>query len=66
MATLHGGTCNVLMADGSIQVLVDGNGDQFINNGFDSQSPFWTEDEMEADPLQLASYYSLTSKGSQQ
>jgi prepilin-type N-terminal cleavage/methylation domain-containing protein/prepilin-type processing-associated H-X9-DG protein len=36
---LHGGirssTCNILMADGSVKSFVDGNGDRFLNPGFD-------------------------------
>lgn len=59
MAPLHRGTCNVLMADGSIQPLVDTNGDQVINNGF----KLFTGGEIEAGPLKLASFFSLQSKG---
>lgn len=63
MSTLHGGTCHVLMASGSVQNLVDINGDGFINNGFPSTSPYWTDAVVEADDLKLFSFYSLTSKG---
>jgi prepilin-type N-terminal cleavage/methylation domain-containing protein/prepilin-type processing-associated H-X9-DG protein len=31
---VHGGSCNVLMADGSVQVFSDQNGDNFLNPGF--------------------------------
>lgn len=68
---LHQGTANVLMADGSVQVLVDLNNDGFINNGFDgadvttSGGTFWTDSKVEAEALQLASFYSLGSKGDQ-
>ncbi len=73
IAALHQGTANVLMADGSVQALLDANGDGFINNGFDgadvapqpSGSVYWTSSEVEADQLTLASYYSLKSKGEQ-
>ena len=70
----HSGTANVLMADGSVQVLVDQNGDGFINNGFDGpnepgvpadKTSYWTDSNVEAETLKLASYYSLQSKGSQ-
>jgi prepilin-type N-terminal cleavage/methylation domain-containing protein/prepilin-type processing-associated H-X9-DG protein len=70
MAPLHGGgTCNVLMADGSITVLVDANGDGLINNGFDgadvadASTEFWTDSKVEAETLKLASFHSLSSKG---
>lgn len=69
MAPLHQGSVNVLMADGSVQVLFDENGDGFINNGFDSPSgagagtTYWTSSVVEAGPLELASYYTLNSKG---
>ena len=68
---LHQGTANVLMADGSVQVLVDLNNDGFINNGFDgadvttSKGTFWTDSKTEAETLQLASFFSLGSKGGQ-
>ncbi len=73
MATLHQGVCNVLMADGSVQALLDANDDGFLNNGFDGAETapqpggvvFWTSSDVEAGPLDLASYYSLTSKGEQ-
>ncbi len=65
----HQGTVNVLMADGSVQVLTDINNDGFINNGFDigsgNTTTYWTSAEVEAETLQLASFYSLLSKGDQ-
>ncbi|SMP39832.1 prepilin-type N-terminal cleavage/methylation domain-containing protein [Neorhodopirellula lusitana] len=63
MSPLHNGICHVLMADGSVQGLVDENSDGFINNGFPVQSGLWTDVNVEAPPLALASYYSLHSKG---
>jgi prepilin-type N-terminal cleavage/methylation domain-containing protein/prepilin-type processing-associated H-X9-DG protein len=72
IAPLHQGTANILMADGSVRAVVDINNDGFINNGFDGPDPsgpastvFWTDSEIEADSLVLASYYSLNSKGEQ-
>ncbi len=62
MSTHHKGTCNVLMADGSIKSLVDTNNDQFINNGFEVGSEF-TSADVEASPLELASYYNLQTRG---
>ncbi|WP_068265386.1 DUF1559 domain-containing protein [Rubripirellula obstinata] len=70
----HQGTANVLMADGSVQVLVDQNQDGFINNGFDGpgepgvpadKRSYWIDSNVEAETLKLASYYSLNSKGSE-
>ena len=67
MEPLHQGTVNVLMADGSVQVLTDINNDGFINNGFDvgngNASRYWTSSDIEAENLLLASFYSLLSKG---
>lgn len=70
MSPLHNGTVNALMADGSVRAFVDGNNDGFINNGFDgadlgtpSTPVYWTSSEVEADKLNLASFFSLTSKG---
>ncbi len=72
MAPIHRGVAYVLMADGSVQGLQDTNNDGFINNGFDggsgasaSTTVLWTDSEIEADNLSLASYYSLNSKGEQ-
>lgn len=65
----HRGVAYVLMADGSVSAIVDTNGDGFINNGFSgpdgSAAEFWTSDEIEAGPLELASFSSLLSKGNQ-
>ncbi len=70
MAPLHNGTVNALMADGSVRSFVDLNNDGFINNGFDgadtgapSTPVYWTSSKVEADKLNLASFFSLTSKG---
>ncbi|MEM6468678.1 MAG: DUF1559 domain-containing protein [Planctomycetota bacterium] len=66
MMPLHGGIANCLMADGSVQALVDSNNDQYLNNGFDlstSGQTYWTSNEVEVDKLKLASFYSLKSDG---
>lgn len=63
ISTHHNGRCFVLMADGSVKAFVDLNGDQFINNGFPVESPYWTDDVVEAERIELASFYSLNSKG---
>ncbi|TWU58078.1 DUF1559 family PulG-like putative transporter [Rubripirellula reticaptiva] len=72
MSPLHQGVVNVLMADGSVRGIVDANNDGFINNGFDgadvvtpTNGPFWTDSEIEAETLQLASFYSLGSHGNE-
>jgi len=62
MSTHHKGVCNVLMADGSVQSFVDTNQDQYINNGFEAGSVFVSSDP-EVGKLDLASYYSLQSRG---
>ena len=68
MGVLHDGVANVLMADGSVQGLLDRNHDGFINNGFDAVSTasgevFWTSSAVEAESVTLASFFSLQSKG---
>ncbi|WP_146528942.1 prepilin-type N-terminal cleavage/methylation domain-containing protein [Novipirellula artificiosorum] len=63
MAPVHLGVAYVLMADGSIHGLDDRNGDGFINNGFSQHPQYWTSGDVEAGDLDLASYYSLMSKG---
>jgi prepilin-type N-terminal cleavage/methylation domain-containing protein/prepilin-type processing-associated H-X9-DG protein len=66
MSMHHRGKCNVVMADGSIQVLSDGNDDGMINNGFPATGlGGFADGTIEAGPLKLASFYSLQSKGSQ-
>ncbi|WP_230775693.1 type II secretion system protein [Roseiconus lacunae] len=62
---LHIRIANCLMADGSVQQLVDSNNDQYINNGFDMPTGtiIWTSPKIEADKSKLASYYSLKSDG---
>ncbi|TWT82525.1 hypothetical protein CA13_39880 [Planctomycetes bacterium CA13] len=63
MAPLHMGIAYVLMADGSVQAIEDSNGDRYINNGFPQHHDYWTSEEIEVGDLNLASYYSLMSKG---
>ena len=64
---LHNGVANCLMADGSVQGLVDVNRDQFVNNGFEmSNTPgllIWTSKKIEVDKRKIASFYSLQSRG---
>ena len=62
MSAHHSGSVHCLMADGGVRAILDANGDQFINNGFDAEAPFWTSAEVEAEALDLASYYSLLAK----
>lgn len=63
MWPLHNSVCHALMADGSVQSFYDTNSDGLINNGFPQTIDYWTSDEIEAPSLNLASYYSLMSKG---
>jgi prepilin-type processing-associated H-X9-DG protein len=41
---IHGGSCNILFADGSVKSFTDANSDALMNNGLDSATPV----EMEA------------------
>ena len=66
IAPIHQGVAYVLMSDGSVQQLLDENRDGYINNGFDPPSSGGvavTSSDAETDPLTLASFYSLLSKG---
>jgi prepilin-type processing-associated H-X9-DG protein len=36
---VHGGSCNILFADGSVKSFSDANADQLLNNGLDSATP---------------------------
>ena len=63
---LHVGVANCLMADGSVQQLVDQNGDQYINNGFDlptSGRVYWTSAKQEVEDRRLANFHTLQSRG---
>lgn len=64
MFPVHRGACNVVMADGSVTALYDDNDDGFINNGFPKGQHFQS-DEIEAGPLNLASFYSISARGSE-
>ena len=46
-APVHRGTCNVLMADGSVRPLQDQDGDGFLNNGFMPQAGGFQSDFVE-------------------
>lgn len=63
MWPLHDSVCHAVMADGSVQSFYDTNSDGLINNGFPQTTDFWTSDEIEVPRLNLASYYSLLSRG---
>ena len=58
--TVHRGSCNVLMADGSVQSFSDINGDHLLNNGFISNgSNGFADSTVELPPDQLYSRWSL-------
>jgi prepilin-type processing-associated H-X9-DG protein len=40
----HGGSCNILFADGSAKSFTDANADQILNNGLDSAAPIEMEE----------------------
>jgi len=62
MSAHHRGYCNVLMADGSVKQIQDVNRDSMINNGFNAGNGF-TSSEAEVKFLDLASFYTLQTKG---
>ncbi len=63
----HAGVANCLMADGSVKSLVDVNGDQYINNGFEPPAGpadvIWTSKKPEVEKSTMASFHSLKSAG---
>jgi len=59
-APIHRGICNVLMVDGSVQGLVDTNGDGLLNNGFSaSAGGGFADDKIELKKENLFSKASL-------
>ncbi|MEZ6136572.1 MAG: DUF1559 domain-containing protein [Pirellulaceae bacterium] len=57
---IHKNSCNVLMADGSVQSLYDANKDGYLNNGFPQNSDF-RDDTIEITTAEVFSAYSLNS-----
>jgi len=59
-APAHGDACNVLMADGSVQLFIDTNRDGRLNNGFPASSQTGFADaRVEIDPKAMTSKASL-------
>ncbi len=56
---VHNGVANVLFADGSVRSFEDLNGDGYLNNGFNARAPFFEDAEVEVNPAQIFSMYSL-------
>jgi prepilin-type processing-associated H-X9-DG protein len=59
---VHRGSCNVLMADGSVQTYFDANNDHLLNNGFtggSSTSNGFSDGTIELPPQEVYSKYSL-------
>ncbi len=64
LAPIHKNSCNVVMADGSVQSFYDKNKDGYLNNGFPkgdgSKYPF-ADDTQELVPTDMTSVYSLST-----
>jgi len=62
LAPIHKNSCNVVMADGSVQSFYDSNKDGYLNNGFPkgdgTKYPF-ADDKQELIPTDMTSVYSL-------
>ncbi len=52
----HRGSCNLLMADGSVKTLFDTNGDNFFNPGFDATSMTSVRDGYTPGPCEINSF----------
>ncbi len=62
-APLHGGSCNILFADGSVRSFQDSNGDGFLNSGFAANlDGGFDTDDLELGHREFASLYSLMDK----
>ena len=53
---VHRGSCNLLMADGSVKTLFDTNGDNFYNPGFDATNMTSVRDGYTAGPCEINSF----------
>jgi prepilin-type N-terminal cleavage/methylation domain-containing protein/prepilin-type processing-associated H-X9-DG protein len=53
---VHRGSCNLLMADGSVKTLFDTNGDGFFNPGFDATGMTAVRDGYTAGPCEINSF----------
>jgi prepilin-type processing-associated H-X9-DG protein len=59
-APVHGDACNVLMADGSVQLFIDTNRDGVLNNGFPASSESgFADDRVEIDSKMMFSKSTL-------
>jgi prepilin-type N-terminal cleavage/methylation domain-containing protein/prepilin-type processing-associated H-X9-DG protein len=59
-APVHVDACNVLMADGSVQLFIDTNRDGYLNNGFPASSQTgFTDERIEIEPKSMSSRASL-------
>jgi prepilin-type processing-associated H-X9-DG protein len=62
-APVHGGTCNLLFADGSVRSFRDANGDDFLNNGFPGNATTgFADDAIELEKKTVSSTYSLSDR----
>ncbi|MBL8813368.1 MAG: DUF1559 domain-containing protein [Planctomycetaceae bacterium] len=53
---VHGKSCNLLMADGSVKVLIDINGDGYFNPGFDATGFTAADDGYTQGPCEISSF----------
>lgn len=53
---VHRGSCNLLMADGSVKTLFDTNGDNFFNPGFDASGMTSANDGYTAGPCEINAF----------
>jgi prepilin-type N-terminal cleavage/methylation domain-containing protein/prepilin-type processing-associated H-X9-DG protein len=62
-APVHGGTCNLLFADGSVRTFRDANDDDFLNNGFPATaSTGFLDSTIELEKKDVTSTYSLSDR----
>lgn len=65
-APVHRGTCNLLYADGRVGAISDNNGDGHINNGFQADGSYFTDNVEDVSADELESLFSITDKAAHQ
>ncbi|MCA9197412.1 MAG: DUF1559 domain-containing protein [Planctomycetales bacterium] len=60
---VHSGDCNILMADGSVKLFTDSDGDGFLNNGFATSAGSFATNSVELEPHKIFSGAAVNGVG---